>query len=283
MTDTIVTTGVDTTAAAEDPYQLTEDSWRRAASLEAYGFGAEQIARVLGVPQTYFEAMQSSPIYREMLGDELGRQVEGNVQADKDWDSLENLALTRLNDVMKQGFVQKEFALAVAKTANQAHRRTRAAQRPLDERSGTRVVLNLGVQYIQKIQQGGMPQVGLPAERVVTGSQTIEHVLGASSSSTSDSEAGPQAIEHVFQSPAGALSPASPASASPASAIETDSVKRLLSMARPNLADVKKILHVPAENTDAPIDLMADQRFFRSRVFDPLDSVDSLPDEESEA
>lgn len=222
---------------SEDPHQLEHADWVRAASLEAHGFSVDAVARVLGVPETYFEAMQASPLYKELLATQLGKQVESNIRADEGWDKLEDQALKRLNEVMEQGFVQKEFALAVAKTANAATRRTKAAQRPLDERSGVRVVLNLGSTFIQQIQQKGMPQVAPPGERIIEGE--VNRTSGARGASNSP--------------------------------LPNDSLDRLLAMQRPNLADVKQVLHVPTENESDPLDFTSDQRFFSIRNFDPLD------------
>lgn len=125
---------------------------RRVAAMLAQGITPEDVARLCNVDVGVIQYIQSGPEYTE----ERQKQARKASALNNGWDAIETLAIKQTLD-----YLQMEgdpiFALQAAKTANGMKRRNASGESLSVTRSedGTpRVVIQLGAQYVQKLQDG---------------------------------------------------------------------------------------------------------------------------------
>lgn len=139
----------------------------RVANMVVFGAAAESIMLACGLTEEQLQKVQSWPEYIDAATEASSARFEQQRMVDEGWDFLEAKSLENLCKVVEFN-KDPDLNLRVARVANQAsrsHRGKRNTEQPINPLEAPKtVVLNLGVQFVQNIQQR---EIGPRAEQTV--------------------------------------------------------------------------------------------------------------------
>lgn len=130
--------------------QATKDAIERIASMLAAGTPQTQIAEALGLSEGRISQLKDTDEFRTVFAAKQASKFQESEELNDGWNSIERRALeiVRANLRFNQN---PDFALKAAMIANRATRRGTGNQ-PLPTNMGTHAVINLSVNFVQKLQ-----------------------------------------------------------------------------------------------------------------------------------
>lgn len=131
-------------------------SCSRVGRSAAYGFTNDEIAEGMGLAVEDVAEIRLLPETLAAQQEEMQRRQEQAMMVEDGWNSLEELSLSKLLQMVNYN-ADPGFILAAARVANQANRKSSGGRRVLDAgRAGTTIVLNLGAKFVNQVQQEGL-------------------------------------------------------------------------------------------------------------------------------
>lgn len=131
-----------------------KDAIERLASMIAAGIPQTQIAEALGLSEGRISQLKDTDEFRTALAEKQAAKFEEQQELNDGWDSVERRALKVVVDNLKWNN-NPDFALKAAMVANRATRR--GGNQTLPTNMGSHAVINLSVNFLQKLQGLRMP------------------------------------------------------------------------------------------------------------------------------
>ena len=135
---------------AERKNELVE----RIAHMIVFGAAAESIMLACSMSEEQFLQVQEWPEFKECVARLQSDQFEQQRLVDQGWDFLEAKSIENLAKVVEYNR-DPDLNLRIARVANQAsrtHRGKRNTEQPINPELAKTVVVNLGVKFVQNIQ-----------------------------------------------------------------------------------------------------------------------------------
>jgi len=131
-----------------------EDKFEKIANLLILEVPESQIAAAVGFSVGRISQLKEDPKFKEFFAGKIAAHYEQHKEVNDGWDAVERDALSVVVTAL-QWSKDPDFALKAAMIANKAQRRGQAAaNRPINNDLGARVVLNLNQTFVNQIQSG---------------------------------------------------------------------------------------------------------------------------------
>lgn len=130
-----------------------ENKFEKIANLLLLDVPETQIAAAVGLSPGRISQIKEDENFKQIYALKASEKLEEQQLMNEGWDAVESFALKTVINTLQLG-TDPDYALKAAMIANKANRRGAAANKPIPAELGTRVVLNLTQNFVNKIQHG---------------------------------------------------------------------------------------------------------------------------------
>lgn len=124
-----------------------------------YGLEPKSIAEALTLTLSRLEEIISEEAFETVYRSVKIQVAQQQMDTDNSWDSIEAIALENLKTSIQLRGTDPDLMLRVASMANKAQRRNRYADGPINQESGTRVILRLSQQFTKRYTEDSVKGV----------------------------------------------------------------------------------------------------------------------------
>lgn len=127
--------------------------YEKLARMDNAGVAHVDIANALEVSEGHISRIFATPEYKAALATVQMESFDKIDVLNRGWDSVEDLGVARVIEVLQTPFVDEDFAMKAAIYANKALRRGKGLNNPLQVPSDQQTVVTLHATFVNQLQE----------------------------------------------------------------------------------------------------------------------------------
>lgn len=127
--------------------------YEKLARMDHAGIAHIDIANAFGVSEGRISQIFATPEYKAALSSVQMQDFDKIDVLNRGWDSVEDLGVAKIIEVLQSPFVDEDYALKAAALANKALRRGKGLNNPLQVPSGQQTVVTLHATFVNQLQE----------------------------------------------------------------------------------------------------------------------------------